>query len=136
MGRSGEEESLFENRRRKKVCEMRVGTFGSVDVEVGDVGSKGTCARRRVEVGRKGRGRQERAGAVKQVRGGGDRVVGVVEWKGRCEDTGRERQVRLGRSIGVVVKDGYTGGDACAGEADCACRNAGRSTSGHAPTGG
>ena len=36
------------------MCELRVGTFGSVDVEVGDVGSKGTCARRRVEVGRKG----------------------------------------------------------------------------------
>ena len=41
------------------------------------------------------------------------RVVGDVEWKGRCEDTGRERQVRRGRSIGVVVKDVYTRGDAC-----------------------
>ena len=83
------------------MCEMRVGTFG-----------------RRWQQGHvceeTSRGRQERAGAGRLVRGGGDRVVGVVEWKGRCEDTGRERQVRLGRSIGVVVKDVYTRGDACA----------------------
>ena len=38
--------------------------FGSVDVEVGDVGSKGTCARRRVEVGRKGQVRGDESGAA------------------------------------------------------------------------
>ena len=53
--RSFEKGGGIEREEEKRVmCETRVRTFGSVDHEVGDVGSKGTCARRRVEVGRKG----------------------------------------------------------------------------------